>query len=99
MEPFIKADIFFFVTTVAIVVLTILVALFLAYGISFSRNLYLLSRDIKKEADAVLGVVSKVRGAVEEKGVNMLAVGARIFNAIQEYKKPEKKKTKKKAKK
>lgn len=97
MEAFIKADIFFFVTTIAIVVLTLLFALLLVYGISFSRNLYLLSKDIKREADAVLNVIGKVRVAVEDKGVNILGMAAKVFNAVQEYKKPRKRKTKNKS--
>ena len=94
MEPFIKADVFFFVTTIAIVVITLLLSLILIYGISFSRNLYLASREVRKEADAIIGVIGKLRGAVTDRGINVIGVAAKVIEAaLMHAVKPSKKKT------
>lgn len=47
METILKADIFFFISSVATVVLTILVCVLLFYFIKAGRNLYLLSEALK----------------------------------------------------
>jgi hypothetical protein len=98
METFIQADIFFFVTTIAIIVITLLFSLLLLYGISFSRNIYKLSSDIKKEADAILGVVGKVRGAVNERSINVMALVTKVVGMVQANKPKRKKKAEKKVK-
>lgn len=48
METLIKADIFFFVASVATVVLTVLVSILLVYAIKAGKNLYLLSEAFKE---------------------------------------------------
>lgn len=47
METLIKADIFFFISSLATVVLTILISVLLCYLIKAGRNLYLLSVALK----------------------------------------------------
>ena len=47
MESFIQADIFFFISSVATVVLTILACILLWYVIKAARNLYKLSEALK----------------------------------------------------
>jgi hypothetical protein len=47
MESFIKADIFFFISSVATVVLAILFSVLLFYLIKAGKNLYLLSEALK----------------------------------------------------
>ncbi len=47
METFMKADIFFFISSVATVVLGILLSILLVYLIKASRNLYKLSEALK----------------------------------------------------
>lgn len=47
METFIKADIFFFISSVATVVLAILASAFLFYLIKAGKNLYQLSESLK----------------------------------------------------
>ncbi len=68
MDTFIKADIFFFVTTTAIVLLTTLFAVLLLYMIRAMRNIYIVSRDVKKEIDSIVYVIRSVRMFAEEKG-------------------------------
>lgn len=47
METLIKADIFFFISSVAIIILAILGSILLFYFIKAGRNLYLLSEALK----------------------------------------------------
>ncbi len=47
METLIKADIFFFISTIATVVLAILIAILLYYLIMAGKNLYTLSESLK----------------------------------------------------
>lgn len=62
-----KADIFFFVTTVAIVVLSVVALIALIYLIIILRNLKDFSRRAKEEGMAVLDDVTSVRHFVKEK--------------------------------
>lgn len=48
METLIKADIFFFISGIATILLTILIVILLCYLIKAGRNLYLLSESLKK---------------------------------------------------
>ncbi len=95
METFIKADIFFFVTTIALVVLTLLLATMLYYGIRFSRNMYLVSRDVKKEIDSVVLVVRTVREFVEDKGVSAMRFASKFIPDVVAQKTTKKKTVKK----
>lgn len=47
MESLIKADIFFFISSVATMVLTILISILLFYLIRAGRNLYMISEALK----------------------------------------------------
>ena len=47
METLLKADIFFFFSSIATIVLTILVAVLLFYFIKAGRNLYMLTEALK----------------------------------------------------
>jgi len=47
METLIKADVFFFISSIATVVIAILIAILLCYLIKAGRNLYLLSVSLK----------------------------------------------------
>lgn len=47
MESFVKADIFFFISSVATVVLAILISVLLFYLIKAGKNLFLLSEALK----------------------------------------------------
>ena len=95
MEPFIKADIFFFVTTIAIVLITFLLSIILVYGIYFARNIYLVSKNVKKEADLIVEMVSTVREVVEERGVSLLSMVMKFVNIFHPSDKPKRKSVRK----
>lgn len=55
MTTFIKADIFFFMAAIALVVLSILVSILFYYLIKVGRNLRLISEQLKKMTGEVEG--------------------------------------------
>jgi ABC-type multidrug transport system fused ATPase/permease subunit len=50
MQDILHANIFFFITAISVVVITILLAVLLVYGIKFIRNLSDISNEVKDEA-------------------------------------------------
>ena len=95
MDSLIKADIFFFITTIAIFVLRVLFAVLLFYAISFMRNMQKASEDIKEEIDAILVMVKNTREMVQEKGA-VLGTLANTFLPKQKVKVTRKKSASKK---
>ncbi len=67
MEQLVHADIFFFVTTIAIVILSLAALIALVYLIIILRNLKDFSKRAKEEGMAVLDDVTSVRHFVKEK--------------------------------
>ncbi len=69
-----KSDIFFFVTTICVVVVTILAAVALIYGIKIFRDLKVLVEKAKEEGQEILSDVRETRMALKEKSNSMLAL-------------------------
>src|SRR3989338_3772139 len=65
METIMKADIFFFISSVATVVLVILVSILLLYFIKAGRNLYLLSEALKGRFKDSEEFVAELRDRLE----------------------------------
>ncbi|HZX50378.1 MAG TPA: hypothetical protein VFE94_04540 [Candidatus Paceibacterota bacterium] len=74
METFVKADIFFFVTTVAIFLVTILLAVALVYAIRILRDVQHMVRRAKEESDGLFEDISQLRAFIREKGQKVGAV-------------------------
>jgi predicted Holliday junction resolvase-like endonuclease len=51
MQELIKSDVFFFITSVAVVILTILIAVLVSYLIKVTRDIKYISHKAKLEAD------------------------------------------------
>ena len=64
METLLKADIFFFVTTIAVVVLVIVLTVLLIYLILILRNIFYISDLVKKESDEVVKDISDLRNSI-----------------------------------
>lgn len=64
METFMKADIFFFITTIAVVVLTIFVAITLYYVIQILAN-------FRKISDIMRGGAENVEESIKEVSENL----------------------------
>jgi hypothetical protein len=81
MNQLIHADVFFFVTTIAIVVLSIAVLIALIYLIIILRNLKDFSKRAKEEGMAVLDDVTSVRHFVKEKSHTLASLFG-IFSLV-----------------
>lgn len=81
MDAFLKMEIFFFVATLALFLVTILFVILLVYAIAFLRTAIRLAKLAEKEAEALAGDIESVRtAAVQEAGqFIMLITHARKF--------------------
>ncbi len=68
METLIKADIFFFITAVAVVLMTLVGLVALFYVIRFARMAFLISKKIKSESDNISHDIAMIRAKVQEDG-------------------------------
>ena len=71
MDTLIKAGVFFFITTVAIIVLSLLLAVLIIYIIKISKDIKYISNKAKNEADLIAEDLSDLRENVKEKGVKL----------------------------
>ena len=69
MSSFIKADIFFFVTAIAVVALALLFAVALVYLIRILRDVKDISERVKEEASSITYDVSRFRAKIKEEGL------------------------------
>jgi hypothetical protein len=61
MDSLIKSDIFFFITSIAVVLITLLLAIGLVYAISILHTIEGISKQLKQEADLISQDISDVR--------------------------------------
>ena len=66
METLMKADIFFFISSVALIVLTIFVSIILCYLIKASRNLYMLSEELQERFAESEEFVAELKERLED---------------------------------
>lgn len=85
MTEFIKADVFFFVTTIAIVLLAVLFAVFMFYLIGIMRNVRDLSALAKDEGKNIKEDIAELRANIKREGL-------RFKHFADFMKKPHKKK-------
>ena len=64
MQTLIHADIFFFVTTITVIVVGIAIIVALIFVILILRNLYKLSATVKNEADLIADDIDAMRARV-----------------------------------
>lgn len=73
MNTLIQADIFFFITAIAVVLLTLLLVVVLAYGVKIVRTISKIAETIQKESENVVEDIAELRGRVKEEGVKVSA--------------------------
>lgn len=71
MDSIVKADIFFFVTTIAVVVVSIILCVALIYTIRILRDVKSLSTKAKDEGERILEDVRAFREGVGDTGFRM----------------------------
>lgn len=68
MNSFLKADIFFFVTTIAVVVFTAVLIVAAVYAIRILRNMEDISEKVKKEGGEIMDDVKELTGKIKNEG-------------------------------
>jgi hypothetical protein len=95
MDTFIHADIFFFVTTIAVVVFTIALTVLIAYLVKILRSTQRIIDEIDAEVVLVRRDMSDLRSGIRERGAQ---AGAAIDWVKQFFGIAKKSRSKKKAK-
>ncbi len=86
-----KADIFFFITTVAVVVFSLLGAIILFYGIKIARDIQKIAEIARRESEEIIKDIDDVRGAFKQKVVSLIG----ILSSIGLFRKKKRSKSKK----
>jgi predicted Holliday junction resolvase-like endonuclease len=68
MESVAKSDVFFFVTTVAVIVVTLVIVVALAYIIRIASDIKYISTRAKQETDEIVDDLKSARETLKEKG-------------------------------
>jgi len=68
-ESFIHADIFFFISTIALVLISIGIVVVLVYVIKILRNVGEISDKIKTESGEIVADLKKLRASLRDEGV------------------------------
>jgi ABC-type transporter MlaC component len=71
METLMKADIFFFVTTIAVVAVTVCLVYAAYYVIRILRNVEEISEEVKAESQLVREDISDLRSNIREEGMKV----------------------------
>ncbi|MFA5991550.1 MAG: hypothetical protein WC794_04895 [Candidatus Doudnabacteria bacterium] len=86
MSEFAKMDIFFVITSAAVILLGILLAVLIVYIIKISRDIKYISKKARSEADLISQDLSELRENVKDKGAK-LKFFASFFNNLSKKKK------------
>lgn len=86
MRTLIHADIFFFITSIFITVLTIFLVVAGAYFILILRDMKDISRKVKMESEEIIGDVKELRQKIREEGSNLKGIG-KMFGFFSKKKK------------
>ncbi len=87
MTDFMKMDVFFYITTIAVVVLTVILAIATIYGIKILRDIKYIAGKARAEADALAEDIGELRDNVKHQGAK-LRYFVKFFNNL--YKRSQK---------
>jgi hypothetical protein len=71
MDSLLHADIFFLVTTVAMILITIVIVIALIYVIKILRDVSSVSKKVKNESDEIINDIKLLRGSIKTQGLKM----------------------------
>jgi uncharacterized protein YoxC len=74
MDTLIHADIFFFITTISIVVVTIGFIIALIYIIKILRTVSKVGDKVKEESDEIIDDIKALRGNIKQQGFSFMNV-------------------------
>lgn len=87
MDDFYQMHVFFFVTTIAVVVLTIVLAVAAVYVVKILKDIKYISRKAKSEADIISGELSELRQNVKQQGAKLKFISSFFSNIYKKSKK------------
>ncbi len=90
MEGFLKADIFFFVTTIAVIFVSIVLVVALVYLVKILRDFLYVSHKVKTESDEIIKDVEAFRGEIKKRSSSWVDLLAFFFNLFKIKKKGRK---------
>lgn len=82
MESLIKSEVFFFITSIAVVILTILLGMAVVYIIRILRNVDDISKKAKDEADLIKEDVADLRQNIRDEGIKVKSFVS-FFNKLK----------------
>ena len=97
MDTLVQADIFFFITTIAIVVVTIAILIALFFFIQILRDVRYTSKRIREETDKIVSDVGDLREFVKREGkraINLKELASGVLRIFQGKKRARKAKPK-----
>jgi hypothetical protein len=92
METLIHADVFFFVSTIALLVVVFFLAIVLAYVVTILKDVKHVTRKIREESDEVIEDLQLLRSHIKNEGFKIVTLGGfltRFFNRKKRTKKSE----------
>ena len=81
-SSFIHADIFFYITSMAVVVLTALLIILFYYLVKIARHMEHTAKRLREESDHIMEDVSMIRESIEEQGGRAMSVLRFIFGSF-----------------
>lgn len=83
MDSFIKADIFFFITTIAVALVSLVFTVALFYIIGILKDIKYISRKAKEEADLLSADIDDLREHVRDRGATMASTFDFLKNVVK----------------
>lgn len=96
MESFLKADIFFFITTIALITVSLALIVVLIYLAKILSHFLYLSRKIREEGDEMIKDIHSLRTAMKDEGRGLAMFWEKFISFFNHKKSSRKSKTKKK---
>ena len=81
MDSIIKSEIFFFITSIAVIALSVGAAAVLVYAIRILRNADHIAKLVRDESDLIAKDVSSLRESAEKEGVKI----SRLSRLLRKY--------------
>ncbi len=87
MDTLIHADIFFFVTTVALIVVSAFIVVALIYVILILRDVSKVSKKVQEESSEIIDDLKTLRTSVKQEGIKLPFIGSFLKSLFNKRKK------------
>lgn len=80
MESILKSDIFFFITSISVIILTFICAIVLFFGIKIIRHMLYVVKKIREESDNVSNDIQELRNKIKDNGLKIGGTIGSVFS-------------------